>query len=109
MTVPSVSERQLLGRSFWQGGGSSSATLFRELIHSTTNVRHVPRELEVMTKEWESLNEEIVRDSELARMHRDDCRTTSRSRRKKLSGTDVPTLLQIRHNLSLEKQHACVQ
>ena len=33
---------------------------------------HVPRELEVMPREWESLSAEIVRDPELARMHRDD-------------------------------------
>jgi len=51
---------------------SSSATSFREPIHSTADVRHVPRELEVVAREWESMNVEIVRDSELARMHRDD-------------------------------------
>ena len=45
---------------------------FREPIHSTADARHVPRELEVVAREWESLNVEIVRDSELARMHRDD-------------------------------------
>ena len=34
-------------------------------------MRHVPRELEVTAREWESLNAEAARDSELACMHRD--------------------------------------
>ena len=40
------------------------------VYNTTADVLHVPRELEVMTREWESLNPK----AELARMHRDgDC------------------------------------
>merc|ERR1711916_129174 len=41
------------------------------VYNGTADVRHVPRELEVMAREWESLNAEAARDPELARMHRD--------------------------------------
>ena len=53
---------------------SSTATSFREQI-SSTDVRHVPRELEVIAREWESFNAEAAHDRELACMHRDgQCR-----------------------------------
>ena len=38
------------------------------VYNTTADVLHVPRELEVMAMEWESLNAK----AELARMHRDD-------------------------------------
>ena len=37
----------------------------------TADVRYVPRELEVIAREWESLNAEAAHDPELACMHRD--------------------------------------
>ena len=49
---------------------SFTATSFREQI-SSADVRHVPRELEVIAREWESFNAEDAHDLELACMHRD--------------------------------------
>ena len=52
----------------------STATSFREQI-SSAEVKHVPRELEVIAREWESLNAEDAHDPELACTHRDgQCR-----------------------------------
>ena len=48
----------------------STATSFREQI-SSADVRHVPRELEVIAREWESFNAEAAHDPELACTHRD--------------------------------------
>ena len=41
------------------------------VYEGTADVRHVPRELEVTVREWESLNAEVARDPEPARLHRD--------------------------------------
>ena len=56
-------------------GKSGSGKKFHRNVISgadfTADVRHVPRELEVTVREWESFNAEAAHDPELACMHRD--------------------------------------
>jgi len=86
------------------------------VYNGTADVRHVPRELEVMAREWESLNAEAARDPELARMHRDGhCHEAvmwyvhhlPESMKEVIRDkASLPLLSQIRHDLSLAKPHA---
>ena len=86
------------------------------VYNGTADVRYVPRELEVMAKQWESLNAKAVRDFELARMHRDGhCHEAvmwyvhhlPESMKEVIKDkASLPLLSQIRYVLSLAKPHA---
>jgi hypothetical protein len=83
---------------------------------SSADARRMPHDIEVMSKEWESLNAEAARDPELARMHRDGhCHETvmwyvhhlPQSLKAVIKDqAALPLLSKMRHDILASKPHA---